>query len=251
MVAIPPPAGSKGNAPSDCVAEKMRLIHNFVENVLLVVAATILGPILAVQAQKMVERLREARERKLRVFYSLMGTRAARTSPEHVQSLNLIDLLFRRKGEKPIIDAWEVYREHLNQDVEKMTPSQMEAWTSRSSDLFIDVMYAMSVALGYHFTKPQLQRGIYTPRAHNIADIEQQAIRHGAAMVLSGNQPIKMEVTAFPVSEDALKLQKEVQEALIDTLTKQRVLSVRIVGEDAESSSPKNYLAALPSPPKS
>jgi hypothetical protein len=93
-------------------------------------------------------------------------------------------------------------------------------------------MYAMSIALGYRFTKPQIQRGIYSPRAHSIADIEQQAIRRGAAMVLSGDQPLKMEVTAFPVSEDALKPQKEVQEAFLDTLTQQRILNVRIVSED-------------------
>ncbi len=105
------------------------------ENVLLVVVATILGPILAVQAQKTIERLRETRDRKLRVFYTLMGTRAARTAAEHVQALNVIDLLFRRKAEKPIIDAWEAYREHLNQDVEKMTPTQLEAWTARGSEL--------------------------------------------------------------------------------------------------------------------
>lgn len=201
-------------------------------DVLVVAVATILGPILAVQAQKWIERLRETRERKLRVFYALMGSRAARTSPEHVQALNLIDLLFRRKAEKPIIDAWEAYREHLSQDVEKMTPTQLDAWTSRGNDYFNDLMYAMSTALGYRFTKPQLQRGIYSPRAHSMADIEQQAIRRGAAMVLSGNRPLKMEVTSFPVSEDALKLQKEVQEAFLDTLKQQRVLNVRIVSED-------------------
>jgi hypothetical protein len=213
-------------------------IHNFMENVLLIVAATILGPILAVQAQKIVERLREARERRLRIFYTLMGTRAARTATEHVQALNLIDLLFRLKTEKPIIDAWEAYREHLNQDVEKITPTKLEAWTTRGNDLFIDLIYEMSGALGYHFTKPQLQRGIYTPRAHNIADVEQQIIRRGAAMVLSGSQGIKMEVTAFPVSEDALKLQKDVQEAFLDALKTQRVLAVRIVGEDEKGPSP-------------
>ncbi len=96
-------------------------------------------------------------------------------------------------------------------------------------------MYAMSRALGYRFTKPQLQRGIYNPRAHNIADIEQQAIRRGAAMVLSGNQAVKMEVTAFPVSEDALKLQKDVQEAFLDTLKTQRIFDVRIVSEDEKA----------------
>ena len=208
------------------------------ENVLLVVAATILGPILAVQAQKAIERIRETRERKLQTFYTLMGTRAARAAPEHVQALNLIDLLFRRKAEKPIIDAWETYREHLFHDTEKMTQTQLEAWVTRGNELFIDLMYAMSVALGYHFTKPQLQRGIYSPRAHTEADIEQQAIRRGAAMILSGNQAIKMEVVAFPVSEDALKLQKDVQEALLDTLKDGRVLAVRIVGENEKSLSP-------------
>jgi hypothetical protein len=212
--------------PTGCFRRKGVAV---VESVFLVVVATILGPILAVQAQKWIERLRETHERKLRVFYTLMGSRAARTSAEHVQALNLIDLLFRRKAEKPIIDAWEAYREHLNQDVEKMTPPQLDAWSTRSNDHFNDLMYAMSGALRYRFTKPQLQRGIYSPRAHNIADIEQQVIRRGAAMVLSGEQAIKMQVTAFPVSEDTLKLQKEVQKALLDTLTKQRVLTVRIV----------------------
>jgi hypothetical protein len=96
-------------------------------DVLVVDVATILGPIAAVQAQKWIERLRETRERKLHVFYMLMGSRAARTSPEHVQALNLIDLLFRRNAEKPIIDAWEAYREHLNQDAEHVTPTQLDA----------------------------------------------------------------------------------------------------------------------------
>jgi hypothetical protein len=93
-------------------------------------------------------------------------------------------------------------------------------------------MYAISRALGFRFTKPQIQRGIYSPRAHSIADVEHQIIRRGAAMVLSGNQGIKMDVTAFPASDDAVNLQRDVQEALLDTLTKQRVLKVHIVGED-------------------
>jgi hypothetical protein len=124
-------------------------------------------------------------------------------------------------------------------------PTQLEAWTERGNEYFNDLMYAMSTALRYRFTKPQIQRGIYTQRAQSIADVEQQAIRRGAAMVLSGKQPLKMEVTGFPVSEDALKLQKEVQEAFLDTLQKQRVLSVRIVSED-ENAEPRR----LPPPAK-
>jgi hypothetical protein len=59
-----------------------------------IIGATILGPILAVQAQKWVEIIRERRGRKLWIFHTLMATRAARTSTEHVQALNMIDLIF-------------------------------------------------------------------------------------------------------------------------------------------------------------
>jgi len=54
---------------------------------ILIVCATVVGPILAVQAQKAVERARERRGRKAWLFHSLMATRAARVSPEHVQAL--------------------------------------------------------------------------------------------------------------------------------------------------------------------
>ena len=71
-----------------------------------------------------------------------MGSRAARTSAEHVQALNLIDLLFRRKAET-IIDAWEIYREHLYQEVEKMTPGQLETWTTDGNGLFTATAFSM------------------------------------------------------------------------------------------------------------
>ena len=85
----------------------------------LIVLATIAGPILAVQAQKAVEALRERRGRKERVFAQLMATRAARLSAEHVQALNTIDLVFfgssvlgirrRSRGEQAVLDAWKEY----------------------------------------------------------------------------------------------------------------------------------------------
>ena len=52
----------------------------------LLVLATLLGPVLAVQAQKFVERWREANERRHGVFKTLMATRAARLSPDHIRS---------------------------------------------------------------------------------------------------------------------------------------------------------------------
>lgn len=58
------------------------------------IAAVILGPILAVQVQKRIEKLREKWGRKNHLFQILMSTRASRLSPDHVQALNMIDLVF-------------------------------------------------------------------------------------------------------------------------------------------------------------
>ena len=60
----------------------------------LMIASTLLGPILAVQAQKWVERARTSGDRRDWIFTTLMATRQTRLSTEHVRALNLIDLAY-------------------------------------------------------------------------------------------------------------------------------------------------------------
>jgi hypothetical protein len=59
-----------------------------------IVVATLLGPILAVQAQKWLERDRVVRDRRLQVFRTLMTTRAMNLSPAHVEALNAVPVEF-------------------------------------------------------------------------------------------------------------------------------------------------------------
>jgi hypothetical protein len=61
---------------------------------LAIVIATLLGPILAVQAQKWIERSRERQQRRVAVFRVLMTTRAALLSPAHVEALNIVPVEF-------------------------------------------------------------------------------------------------------------------------------------------------------------
>ena len=63
----------------------------------LMVIALLAGSIAAVQVQKRLDRLREEHGRKIWIFKTLMATRAAVLSPDHVQALNMIDLEFRGK----------------------------------------------------------------------------------------------------------------------------------------------------------
>ena len=60
--------------------------------IVVVAAATIAGPILAVQAQKWIERATERKRTRRAVFYTLMANRATRFHEDVVRALNVIDL---------------------------------------------------------------------------------------------------------------------------------------------------------------
>jgi hypothetical protein len=60
----------------------------------LTVAAIVLGPILALFAQRVLDRLREQQKQRVNLFMTLMSTRAAFLSPVHVQALNSIVVVF-------------------------------------------------------------------------------------------------------------------------------------------------------------
>jgi hypothetical protein len=79
--------------------------------------SNILGPILAVQAEKWIERIREEnRERKL-VFFTLMRTRNQILSREHVDALNAIPLVFRKKNKQhdEVRRRWDLLMTHRPQ----------------------------------------------------------------------------------------------------------------------------------------
>ncbi len=195
----------------------------------LLIGATILGPVLAVQAQKWLERATEKRRRKLGIFYALMATRAARVAPDHVRALNQIDLEFsgarflsfiqwQTPKEKAVANAWRIYSDHLNERVEEIKEA-VEAWVRRGDDLFVDLLFALSTYFGFAFDKVQLRRGVYSPRAHSEAENQQQAIQAHLLKLLAGNAPLKMDVVGFPVSQDALDRQQALQELLLKALS--------------------------------
>ncbi len=173
----------------------------------IIVLATLLGPVLAVQAQKWVESMREQRGRKVRVFTQLMATRAARLSSEHVQALNMIDLVFyggfvfgihhRTRKEQAILDAWKEYHDNLSSGAELPEVPQQTHFTQRG-ELFLNLLYAMAQDVGYRFDRVQLKRGAYTPVAHEEIESDQRALRKVLLQTMSGESPLTMKVLQMP-----------------------------------------------------
>jgi hypothetical protein len=181
------------------------------------IAATLLGPILAVQAQKAVESLKQLHEHKLNVYRTLMSTRAhiSRTSVEHVRALNFIDLAFygrrlfwtipwQTEKEKTVIESWKLYLDVLSIPVEQMGPN----WLDDRDARFVTLLNVMGNAVGFSVGELEIKRGVYSPQIHSDVDAKQGKLLDSAIAVLSGDQALKMNIMSFPVDPESAAAHK-------------------------------------------
>jgi hypothetical protein len=162
---------------------------------ILMVLATAISPLIAVQVTRYLDDRNEERGRKLQVFKTLMATRAYTLSIAHVEALNRIDLEFssRRPLEKAVIDQWQQYLDHLGNQA--LTG---QAWGDKRVDLLVDLLFAMGKALGYDFNKTQIKNGTYSPTAHGRVESEQENLRKLTLELLEGKRSLPMHVTSPP-----------------------------------------------------
>jgi hypothetical protein len=180
-----------------------------------VVFATLAGPVVAVQTQKWIERATERRRRRLQIFTALMSNRATQLADDFVRALNLIDLEFLPgwwvpARNKAVIDAWHVLLGELNHGpgLNADTAANI-AWNLRRDDRVVELLAAMSKALGYSFTEEELRRGIYHPQGSVELEQAQLAILDGLRKILSGKASLPMAVTDFPASAEMAQAQLE------------------------------------------
>jgi hypothetical protein len=114
----------------------------------------------------------------------------------------------------------------LNQTFDEKAPGALQTWVERSEGSFIELMYNMSKALGYDFDRVQLKRGAYYTRGQVEADQAQRALQQSLAKVLTGEQPIGMNVVGLPVDKQAAELQTAVQKQYLKALTGEGALYV-------------------------
>lgn len=175
-----------------------------------IAGAALLGPVLAVQAQKWVERARARRARKAWIFETLMATRASRLTTEHVRALNMIDLAFygwrvwpfgflkKTKREKIVLDKWRTYLDHLNTPPDWQNVAQRDAWLTSAEELFLDLLEAIAAEVRYEFDRVVLKKGCYSPTLHGTQWLESEALRKGVLQVIGGTLPLHVVVDQPP-----------------------------------------------------
>jgi hypothetical protein len=70
------------------------------------VAALMLGPVFALFAQRLLDFLREKKNRRVNLYQTVMSLRAVWLNPDSVRALNSIDTIFDKPSDKPVREAW-------------------------------------------------------------------------------------------------------------------------------------------------
>jgi hypothetical protein len=159
---------------------------------IVMIFAVIAGPILAVAATEVYRRRKELSDRRELVFRTLMATRSATLSPNHIENLNMVDTLFHgsRREDRAVVDAWKVYLQHLGDG-----QYAKESWGARKADLMHDLLHKMSVAVGYSFELSHIKSGAYYPDGYQTAEWDWQEVRQMLVQILKGAHPLRVTVT--------------------------------------------------------
>jgi hypothetical protein len=129
-------------------------------NTAAIVAATFLGPILAVVISLWRENRREKRDARMRVFGTLMASRGSEIHVDSVRALNSVQVAFSH--DEHVLDAWRDLMEH----VELPTAATPE-WGARYQTFLLIMLSAMARDLGMRDLAQQIRNGrfrAYAPR---------------------------------------------------------------------------------------
>lgn len=175
----------------------------------LIIAAIILAPIVAIRIQTFLENRKAKKERQLKIFRSLMKTRATPLSPLHVEALNMIDIEFYEKTK--VVDAWKLLLdnfEHYPQDTTAQDyKTKLDASQKKSEDLHADLLYEMAKELKYKFDKVHLKRGIYIPRGHAELEMDQFMLRKKIVDLFYGETALPIKIVDSSVKTQSVKTQ--------------------------------------------
>jgi hypothetical protein len=209
--------------------------------IIVIAAATVAGPILAVQAQKWVERATERRRARRSIFHALMSNRATRLHDDFLKALNLIDLEFSGGGSKDraVINAWRsLFGEYHQPPVDQAPEAEVLAWNQRINDHLVSLLLAMSKALGYDFSEEQLRRGIYYPKGRVELEQSQLAVLHGVQKLLEGRSALPMKITEAPSSPELIEAQIAMMKKSANAYSEDGALKVKMVEREPDKARP-------------
>jgi hypothetical protein len=150
---------------------------------LAVVAATFLGPVLAVLVSQWNDRRRDMRSRRMELFRLLMSTRKTPAAPERVKALNLVEIEFY--GVRPVQAAFQEFMRHVN------TSSPLPVgWHEENQKRLTKLLTEMARILGYKLQQLDVLDGGYYPQVHLDIESDQLNLRRALLDLCTGKRAL-------------------------------------------------------------
>jgi uncharacterized protein DUF6680 len=148
------------------------------------VFAVVIGPVLALFAQRVLDLIREKKNRRVELYLTIMSLRATWLHPDSLRALNSIDTIFSKKREQKIRDAWAELLRHTSSH-KGTSDEEARVWNERLLDLRVDLYQLIGNAVKYRQTVAYIKNSIYAPQYHVDAELEQIQIRKQFAKAIT------------------------------------------------------------------
>lgn len=151
------------------------------------IIAILVGPVIAIQLTRWLDRRGADKERKLAIFRTLMRTRGLRLHQDHVEALNLVEVEFIKR--KKVVEAWKEYFSHLCADPSPVDDNVLLLSKERD-ELLTRLISEIAAVLDIKIEQLDILRKNYVPQGWADDDWQQRVARMGLINVLYGRAPI-------------------------------------------------------------
>lgn len=159
---------------------------------LIMMGAILIGPLLAVQVTRYFDERKEIKDRKLKIFRTLMATRGYKFSHLHIEALNIIDIDFSK--DKGVINTWKTYHSKLHKPI--TGDAMSDALTLREIEpSFNKLLHEISKAVGYDFSETEIEASSYAPILHEHIESQQNKVLGYVVDILEGKKSLPVHIT--------------------------------------------------------
>ena len=161
-------------------------------NEILTLIALIAGPVAAVIITRYQDDQRQYHGRRMDIFRTLMRTRRAALSPDHIGALNLVEIEFA--DEPAVVLAWKELFTHFGtahgrrgeekieglteqKEIEKRNEAFGGRLVQERQRLLAKLLHAIAKAEGFKIEQLEIFDGSYTPQFWSDIETEQAIIR--------------------------------------------------------------------------
>lgn len=152
-----------------------------------VIFATLMGPVFALVVARYMDDRLERKRRQRQVFETLMLTRKAVLSQDHVKALNQIELEFA--DDRQVLAAFRAYTDNLSDSVPEGAEA-FERFMGKRRRLFVEMVQLIGQRQKFPVDKLDLMEGGYYPRGW--AEVEEMGRQNSQLLreLLSGQRSL-------------------------------------------------------------